>query len=132
VPLSLVLLPMALQEFLDPDTAASLGGQRCYDYVVDCIDSVAPKCALLLAAHAAGVQVGAAGRHADHTGWDHPACDRARWDLTGPALAPATRPQVVSSMGAGGRLDPARVRIADIAATYNDSLAAVVSSCWPQ
>jgi hypothetical protein len=32
----------------------------------------------------------------------------------------------ISSMGAGGRLDPSRVRLADISETYNDAFAAVV------
>lgn len=32
----------------------------------------------------------------------------------------------ISSMGAGGRLDPSRVRLADIADTHNDAFAAVV------
>lgn len=79
----------ALQEFLDPLRAAALVQEQQYHYVIDCIDSVAPKQALLLAGHAAGVHV-------------------------------------VSSMGAGGRLDPSRVRLADISATYNDAFAAVV------
>jgi hypothetical protein len=69
--------------------AAALVQEQTYDYVIDCIDSVAPKQALLLAGHAAGAQV-------------------------------------VSSMGAGGRLDPSRVRLADISETYNDAFAAVV------
>ncbi|KAF6266232.1 hypothetical protein COO60DRAFT_1251038, partial [Scenedesmus sp. NREL 46B-D3] len=29
-------------------------------------------------------------------------------------------------MGAGGRLDPSRVRLADVSETYNDAFAAVV------
>jgi tRNA A37 threonylcarbamoyladenosine dehydratase len=77
------------QEFLDPLAAAALVQEQTYDYVIDCIDSVAPKQALLLAGHAAGAHV-------------------------------------VSSMGAGGRLDPSRVRLADISETYNDAFAAVV------
>lgn len=77
----LPMLFLPAQEFLDPDSATALATCRPFDYVVDCIDSVAPKCALLLGAHAAGIPV-------------------------------------VSSMGAGGRLDPSRVRVADIAATH--------------
>lgn len=77
------------QEFLDPVRAAALVQEQQYSYVIDCIDSVAPKQALLLAGHAAGVPT-------------------------------------ISSMGAGGRLDPSRVRLADIADTHNDAFAAVV------
>jgi hypothetical protein len=79
----------APQEFLDPVRAAALVQQQAYGWVVDCIDSVAPKQALLLAGHGAGVPC-------------------------------------ISSMGAGGRLDPARVRLADISETYGDAFAAVV------
>jgi tRNA A37 threonylcarbamoyladenosine dehydratase len=78
-----------LQHFLDPEAAAALVQEQSYGYLVDAIDSVAPKQALLLA----GVRAGC---------------------------------QVVSSMGAGGRLDPSRVRLADISETYNDAFAAVV------
>lgn len=78
-----------MQEFLDPIRAAALVQAQQYQYVIDCIDSVAPKHALLIAGHAAGCKV-------------------------------------VSSMGAGGRLDPSRVRLADISQTYNDAFAAVV------
>jgi hypothetical protein len=77
------------QDFLDPVAAAALVQEQTYDYVIDCIDSVAPKQALLLAGHAAGAHV-------------------------------------VGSMGAGGRLDPSRVRLADLSETYNDAFAAVV------
>eukprot|EP00879_Flechtneria_rotunda_P032328 GHRR01035515.1.p1 GENE.GHRR01035515.1~~GHRR01035515.1.p1 ORF type:complete len:344 (+),score=151.81 GHRR01035515.1:880-1911(+) len=85
----IALLHGALQEFLDPARAAGLVQEQQYHFVIDCIDSVAPKQALLLAGHAAGCRV-------------------------------------VSSMGAGGRLDPSRVRLADISATHNDAFAAVV------
>jgi hypothetical protein len=69
--------------------AAALVQQQAYDYVIDAIDSLAPKAALLLAGHAAGVPT-------------------------------------ISAMGAGGRLDPARVRLADISETHGDAFAAVV------
>ncbi|GAX75170.1 hypothetical protein CEUSTIGMA_g2614.t1 [Chlamydomonas eustigma] len=58
-----------------------------FDYVVDCIDSIAPKLSLLVAAHKAGIKV-------------------------------------VSSMGAGGRLDPGRIRMVDVFNTHNDPFAA--------
>lgn len=87
--LMLTQLHDMLQEFLDPVRASALVQEQQYHYVIDCIDSVAPKQALLLAGHAAGVPT-------------------------------------ISSMGAGGRMDPSRVRLADISQTYNDSFAAVV------
>jgi len=80
--------------FLGPDGAADAllrpggpAGPCAYDYVVDCIDSVAPKRDLIVAAVAAGARV-------------------------------------ASSMGAGGRLDPSRVRVCDLSQTYGDPLAA--------
>ncbi|GFR50606.1 hypothetical protein Agub_g12689, partial [Astrephomene gubernaculifera] len=62
-------------------------GSPRLDWVVDCIDSIAPKLALISAARRAGAQV-------------------------------------VSSMGAGGRMDPLAVRVADISETYGDPFAA--------
>ena len=59
--------------------------------MVDAIDSVAPKVALI--AH----------------------CLRSKV-------------RIVSSMGAGGRIDPTRVQYADISDTYNDGLAKAVRS----
>jgi len=84
-----VLCCAMLQEFLDPVRAAALVQEQDYSYVIDCIDSVAPKVALLLAGHTAGVAT-------------------------------------ISSMGAGGRMDPSRVRLADVSDTHNDAFAAVV------
>ena len=52
--LLLLLLLVLLQEFLNPVRASSLVQQQGYHYVIDCIDSVAPKQALLLAGHTAG------------------------------------------------------------------------------
>lgn len=60
-----------VQLFLDPDSARQLLDEGDYDYVIDCIDSIAPKQQLIMAAHAKGIRI-------------------------------------VSSMGAGGRLDPSR------------------------
>lgn len=42
------------------------------------------------------------------------------------ACVPCAGVPTISSMGAGGRLDPSRVRLADISETYNDAFAAVV------
>lgn len=60
-----------------------------YDYVVDAIDTVTAKLALIVAAKAAGVPV-------------------------------------ISSMGAGNKLDPARFRVSDISKTHTDPLAKVM------
>lgn len=76
-----------LEQFLDPEAADDLVAAEPYDYVIDCIDSIAPKQKLIVAGWRAGKKV-------------------------------------VSSMGAGGRLDPSRVRLADISETYNDTFAA--------
>jgi tRNA A37 threonylcarbamoyladenosine dehydratase len=94
----------ALQQFLDPDAAEALVAAAAeedaekdkdprpppppkprYDYVLDCIDSLAPKVALIAAAARAGSRV-------------------------------------VASMGAGGRVDPSRVRLVDAAHTQGDAL----------
>lgn len=74
------------RRFLRPEDAPDLIGERPYDYVLDCIDSIACKAALVLAAQQAG---------------------RA----------------VVSSMGAGGRLDPTRIRVARLNQTSRCGLA---------
>lgn len=108
----------ALQRFLDPEGAAALlvrppqEGEEPpppapphlhphphphpappptphYDYVLDCIDSIAPKVALIAAAARAGSRV-------------------------------------VSAMGAGGRVDPSRVRLVDAAHTQGDALGRAV------
>lgn len=62
-----------------------------YDFVLDCIDELAPKLALLARASELGVPV-------------------------------------ISSMGAGNKLDPTRFRIADISKTHTDPLARAVRS----
>ena len=75
-------------EFLTPENVEEILAER-YDFVVDAIDTVAPKTALLAA------------------------CLRGRIP-------------VVSSMGAGGRLDPAKVVYTDLWATRDDGLARAV------
>ncbi len=77
-----------LEEFVTPDNVEALL-ERGFDHVVDAIDTVAPKCALL--AH----------------------CLRSRIP-------------VISSMGAGGRVDPTRVRYSDLWETREDGLARAV------
>lgn len=76
------------REYLTVEDADALldGG---YDYVLDCIDTVAPKVALLAACQHRGVKV-------------------------------------ISSMGAGGRIDPSKTVITDLWETTNDGLARAV------
>lgn len=78
----------ALKEFVTPDTVGSLLASNP-DFVIDAIDSIAPKVALIEHCLRRGINI-------------------------------------VSSMGAGGRIDPTAVRYADIAQTRNDGLARVV------
>lgn len=74
-----------LDLFIDPDNVAEVLPPTA-DFVVDCIDSLNCKVALIETAYRRGIPVAA-------------------------------------SMGAGNKLDPARVRIADIAKTQGDPLA---------
>lgn len=75
--------------FLTADNMGELFNDKEYDYVIDAIDTVAPKVSLI----------------------EH--CLR-------------NRIKIISSMGAGGRVDPSVVQYADIADTYHDGLAKVV------
>ena len=83
------LVVHALPEFLTPESAETMVVDGKFDYIVDAIDGITPKCSLIAAAHKHGVPV-------------------------------------ISSMGAGGKLDPTRIKIADIADTYNCYLASVL------
>ena len=74
-----------VEKFLRPDDARDII-DTSYDYVVDCIDSISPKLALIYSAQEKGVPL-------------------------------------VSAMGAGGRLDPTMVRVADISRSHNCPLA---------
>ena len=79
-----------IDEFLSPDNvAAHLAGG--YDVVLDAIDSLSSKTALIETAHRLGLPV-------------------------------------LSSMGAGGRLDPTRIRVGDLQATRVCPLARAVRS----
>ncbi len=78
----------ARREFLTADSVDQLLDEG-FDFVIDAIDSVAPKVALI------------------------ERCYRRRIKL-------------ISSMGAGGRIDPSKLRYADIADTFHDGLARVV------
>lgn len=81
-----------LQRFLTPDNVEEI---LCsgFDFVADCIDTVAPKVALLSACRRRGIRV-------------------------------------VSSMGAGGRLDPSQVCYADLWETRQDGLARAVRDAF--
>jgi len=74
-----------LTEFITPENVATLLPTDT-DYVVDCIDSLNCKVALIVEAHRRGLAI-------------------------------------ASSMGAGNKLDPTRVRVSDIAKTEVDPLA---------
>ena len=77
-----------IREFLTPDNVSErVPGD--VDYVIDCIDSLNCKVALVATSIERGLRV-------------------------------------ASSMGAGNKLDPARIRLADIAKTYQGPLAAVM------
>lgn len=82
-PLDMFLLPADVAPLLT----------RGFDYVADCIDTVAPKVALL-------------------------------------AGCVKTRTRVISSMGAGGRLDPSQVRVAGLWETREDGLARAVRQAF--
>lgn len=79
---------LAVSDFITPDNVAALL-EPGYDYIVDCIDTVAPKVALL-------------------------------------AYCLHNRIPVISSMGAGGRLDPTKAGYADLWETREDGLARAV------
>ena len=76
------------QEYLDADNIPALL-DREFDYVIDAIDTVAPKMTLILECLRRGIPI-------------------------------------ISSMGAGGRLDPSKVGYFDISETRDDGLARVV------
>lgn len=81
-----------LHEYLTSESAPALIAQG-FDYVADCIDTVAPKVALLRA------------------------CVN-------------THTHVISSMGAGGRLDPSQVRYSRLWETREDGLARAVRNAF--
>lgn len=80
------------RQYVTPDNLEELLDDS-YDFVADCIDTVAPKVALLAACK---------DRHI----------------------------RVISSMGAGGRLDPTQVRYADLWETRQDGLARAVRDAF--
>lgn len=78
----------AVKEFVTPENAAALIGTDA-DFVIDAIDTVAPKMAVIM--------------HCLHN-----------------------RIPVISSMGAGGRIDPTKIGYFDISETREDGLARAV------
>lgn len=78
-----------ISEFLTPENIPGLIDKYKPDYVIDAIDTVAPKCMLI------------------------EACYRSRIPF-------------ISSMGAGGRLDPTLVRYGKLSETVEDGLARVL------
>ncbi len=83
----------AIEAFLEPDMVGeTVGkGRDKYDVVIDAIDTVAPKVALIAWCQRNGVRL-------------------------------------LSSMGAGGRMDPSKVHLADLWETRDDGLARAVRS----
>lgn len=77
-----------LQLYIEPDNVPGLLADS-YDFIIDAIDTVAPKMALLTYALKHNIPI-------------------------------------ISSMGAGGRIDPSKVTYCDISTTCNDGLARVV------
>ncbi|MFI3239087.1 MAG: tRNA threonylcarbamoyladenosine dehydratase [Bacteroidales bacterium] len=75
--------------FLTPEQVAPLIDNGEYDFVVDAIDTIAPKVELI-------------------------------------SYCIKNKIKIVSSMGAGGRIDPTKIQLVDISATYHDGLAKVV------
>lgn len=78
-----------LSHFITEEDVTSLLSSSSFDFVLDCIDTVAPKVALLSECYTRKIPL-------------------------------------ISSMGAGAKLDPSRVKIADISKTNYCSLARVV------
>lgn len=75
-----------INEFLSPERMDEILENNKFDYVLDCIDSVSPKLALIKA------------------------CRRRKI-------------KIVSSMGAGGKMDPSKVMVRDLSKTNNCYLA---------
>ena len=76
-------------EFVDPESVGELLDSDRFDFVIDAIDTVAPKCALLIEALRRKIPV-------------------------------------ISSMGAGGRVDPTKIGYFDLWETRQDGLARAV------
>lgn len=79
----------ALQQFVTPDNLPALLDSDKFDYIIDAIDTVAPKVSLIAEAFRRGIPI-------------------------------------ISSMGAGGRMDVSKVGYFDLWATVEDGLARAV------
>ncbi|MBN2237071.1 MAG: tRNA threonylcarbamoyladenosine dehydratase [Bacteroidales bacterium] len=79
---------IAIQEYLQNERLDEIVSQK-YDFIVDAIDTLAPKIFLIYAALKSGNKL-------------------------------------VSSMGAGGKIDPAKIQIADLSKSFNDKLARIL------
>lgn len=75
--------------FLTPEQVAPILQEGGYDFVVDAIDTIAPKVELI-------------------------------------SYAIRNKIKIISSMGAGGRIDPTKIQLVDISDTYHDGLAKAV------
>ncbi|MBU8883457.1 tRNA threonylcarbamoyladenosine dehydratase [Kaistella sp. DKR-2] len=75
-----------INDFLNPESMEEVIDSQKFDYILDCIDSVAPKITLI-------------------------------------KTAKRKKIKIVSCMGAGGKVDPAKVMVRDISKTYNCYLA---------
>lgn len=78
-----------LRLFLAEDEIVRILSENHYDYIIDAIDTLAPKVSLI-------------------------------------CTAKRLKQKIISSMGAGGRLDPTKIMYADISKTYHCSLAKAV------
>lgn len=78
-----------IHDYINGDKTAELIKSQPFDYVVDAIDTMAPKVFLIYHAMQAGLKL-------------------------------------VSSMGAGGKIDPTTIEIVDISKTYNCKLAKLI------
>lgn len=75
-----------INEFLSPERMDEILEEKTFDYVLDCIDSVSPKLALIKACRKKKIKI-------------------------------------ISSMGAGGKVDPSKVMVRDLSKTNNCYLA---------
>lgn len=82
---------IGIDKFLTTDDIQGLFANQTFDYVIDAIDTVAPKVALI-------------------------------------EYCLLNKIKIISSMGAGGRMDPSKVQYADLWDTYHDGLAKAVRS----
>lgn len=78
-----------INDYINGDKTAELVKSQPFDYIVDAIDTMAPKVFLIYRAMQEGIKL-------------------------------------VSSMGAGGKIDPTKIEVVDISKTYNCKLAKLI------